>query len=257
MTQLDGTRLDFDPATLPWLDNTAAAMDRYIDSLDPTPEDPETLRRQLLMWSQFGFVIMGNAIEHELIDAYLADLDQLFHERDKHRVILHSSAYDHTPINEYPRDIVDALAQGKDEIRTRVVDFHNYSIAAKKLSMHKSITGFLEHVFQDRIVGIQSLTFFKGSQQVQHQDFAFVPAHIPSHLAATWIALEDIHPDAGPLAYIPASHTFPKFDWGDGIYRTPNSTATDQQFADHLHREAEKAGLPLLTFCPKKGDVFF
>ena len=62
---------------------------------------------------------------------------------------------------------------------------------------------------------MQSLTFIYGSEQRLHQDFLYVVAKIPSHLAAAWIALEDVHPEAGPLFYFPVNR-LPKFDFGTG-----------------------------------------
>ena len=82
----------------------------------------------------------------------------------------------------------------------------------------------MQHIFQDRALVLQSLTFYAGSEQAMHQDFAFVPAQVASQLTATWVALEDIHPDSGPLAYIPGSHFLRKFEWGNGIFRNEQST---------------------------------
>jgi ectoine hydroxylase-related dioxygenase (phytanoyl-CoA dioxygenase family) len=138
----------------------------------------------------------------------------------------------------------------------RITDFHNWSIAGKKLSLHPTIVKFLKLVFRQRPVAMQSLTFMKGTQQEIHQDFSYVIAEIPSHLTASWIALEDIDPKSGPLMYYPGSHTAPKFDWGDGLFRTPRSSRSDHEFAIWIHEQARAAGLQLQHFAPKKGDVF-
>jgi ectoine hydroxylase-related dioxygenase (phytanoyl-CoA dioxygenase family) len=138
----------------------------------------------------------------------------------------------------------------------RIIDFHNSSIAGKKLSLHPTIVKFLELLFRQRPVAMQSLTFMKGTQQGIHQDFAYVLAGIPSHLAASWIALEDIDPRSGPLMYYPGSHTSPKFDWGDGLFRTKRSGRNDVEFAEWIHEQARQRGLSLQHFAPKKGDVF-
>ena len=113
----------------------------------------------------------------------------------------------------------------------------------------------LGHALGDTVVAMQSLTFLRGSQQPVHQDFAYVVAGIPSHLAACWIALEDVHPDAGPVGYYPGSHRLPKFDFGNGLFLTPESTHNEADFAEHIHREAEKAGLPWKELVIRKGDI--
>jgi hypothetical protein len=250
-------RLDFDEAGLPWLDAPMHAVQRYVDSLVPQPEDPELLRMQLLHWMAFGFVIIPGAIEHQLIDALLQDLDELFADHTRYNTLIDCDLLHGRPIHEVPADVMARHREGKANVHLRVLEFHSNSIAAKKISLHPRITGFLDHVFRDRLIVLQSLMFFTGSEQEIHQDFAFVPAKIPSQLVASWVALEDIDPDAGPLAYAPGSHTIRKFDWGDGMFRTQGSSRDPGQFAEHIHATLDRAGLHETSFAPKKGDVFF
>ena len=248
--------LDFDRDTLPWLDKPWRMIDDYIDGLqDPKPEDPELLRRNLIHWMRHGYVVLENVIEHDLIDAYLADIRDMLADYQNQQVRVHSDILDHRPIHEYPADRVEALAQDRDRVHMRIVDFHSYSLVAKKLSLHRKVTDFISHMFRDDVVLLQSLTFTRSSEQAAHQDFAYVPSHIPSQLCAAWFALEDISPDSGPLAYIPGSHTGRKFDWGDGIFRTPQSDRTDNEFAAHLHSQGDLNHNKVTTFCPKKGGA--
>ena len=250
-------RLDFDAQGLPWLDHPTREVQRYVESLDPQPPDPELLRLQLLHWAAFGYLVIPNAIEHELIDALLADLDELFANHRQYSTMIDCDLLHGKPIHELPDLVMARHREGKGNVHLRVLEFHSNSIAAKKISLHRSIVGFLQHVFRDQLVVLQSLMFFTGSEQPIHQDFAFVPAKIPSQLAATWVALEDIHPDSGPLAYIPGSHVIDRFDWGDGMFRTEQSSRDPVGFAEHIHAEARRAGLTEASFCPRKGDVFF
>lgn len=248
--------LEYDEAGLPWLDHPALEIRRYVESLDPQPEDPELLCQQLLHWSALGYLVLPGAIEPALIDAILADLDELFANYRDHAVQIDCDIQHGGPINKLPPDAVELTRQGKGKVHMRVLDFYCYSIAAKKISLHPKIVDVLEHVFRDAPVVLQSLNFSTGSEQHIHQDFAFVPAQIPSQLAATWVALEDVHPDAGPLEYIPGSQNIRKFDWGDGMFRTEKSSRTPEEFAEHIYRECARAGLQPQTFCPKRGDVF-
>ena len=251
----DGLPYNFDAETIPWLDRMWREIDDYVDALELAPDDPEQLRRDLIHWARYGFVAIRNAIEHDLIDAYLADIQELCRDFKKHNVLVGSDNGYH-PIREFPEEDVRALAADRDRIHMRITDFHCYSVAAKKLSVHRRITEFLSHVFRDRLVVLQSLTFMRGTEQSQHADYAYVPAHIPSQLAASWIALEDIHADAGPLQYIPGSHTGRKFQWGDGIFRTNSSTATDDEFSAYLEEQGRLNGTGKESIWPKKGDVF-
>jgi ectoine hydroxylase-related dioxygenase (phytanoyl-CoA dioxygenase family) len=137
------------------------------------------------------------------------------------------------------------------------MDFHNASLAGKLIALHPRVLGFLGHVFRETVVAMQTLTFIRGSEQSTHQDYAYVVPAIPSHLAATWVALEDVHADAGPLGYYPGSHTIRKFDWGNGLFLTEESLHDEHDFAAHIERECERMGLRRDVFLAHKGDVFF
>lgn len=77
----------------------------------------------------------------------------------------------------------------------------------------------------------------------------------PSHLAAAWIALEDIHVDSGPLYYYPGSHTNKKFDFGNGIFFNGESTHDPNDFARFIEQNCEAHKQQRKTLLIKKGDV--
>jgi ectoine hydroxylase-related dioxygenase (phytanoyl-CoA dioxygenase family) len=218
--------------------------------------DPQArleLRARLLHWHQMGYVTFKRLIHPKLLDAYRADVDQLLRER-RSAVMMRVEGYGDLGYGDF--HVRDATEEMLKTRHLRVMDFHNLSVAAKKIAMRPAIVDFLRHVFRDTPVAMQSLTFIHGSEQATHQDYAFVIASIPSHLAATWVALEDIHPDSGPLAYYPGSHTLPKFDWGNGLFWNSSSTHNDLDFARHIEGEAARMGLRREVFLANKGDVF-
>ncbi|MEC7582890.1 MAG: phytanoyl-CoA dioxygenase family protein [Planctomycetota bacterium] len=239
--------LGFQKDTLPWLDRMLQEIDREIEKVEESPAARLRLRQELLTYMHNGYVILEGAIEHKLIDAYLADVYDLFDDR---RLNVKVSGHYQTYLSVHEYEDSDYYKHG-----LRIIDFHNSSIAAKKISLHKRLTQFLKLVFRQQIVAMQSLTFMKSTQQEIHQDFAYVVAEIPSHLAASWVALEDIDPESGPLCYYPGSHTNQMFDWGNGMFRTQESTGTDAEFAAHIHGACKDAGQKIEHFHPKKGDV--
>ena len=245
----DSPRLDYDRQTLPWLDRVLAEIVDYCRAAKTDPGEQYQLRERLLHWVHYGFVVLERAIPHELIDAFLADVHQLFEQRQRYRVVVAPAYETYVPACEFA-----GSPYGKKGLR--ILDLHNSSVAAKRLSLHASVVEFLGHVFRERVVAMQSLTFLEGTQQTIHQDYAYVVTRIPSHLAASWIALEDIHVDAGPLYYYSGSHTIPKFQWGDGLFRTAESSRNEDQFAQYIHESCQAARMPLTGFAGKKGDVF-
>ncbi len=249
------SRQDFEFETLPWLDRPAFEVTRYVESLDPAPADPAKLRRQLLQWMTHGYVVLEKVIDEDLIAAYEADLRELLDGYREFDVRVDSDVYPVTPIRNVDARYIEELKRGQGSIHLRLNDFHNYSVAGKRISLHPGIVQFLRHLFHDTVVVLQSLTFFTGSEQALHGDYAFVPAKVPSQLVGSWVALEDIEPDSGPLRYIPGSHVLPKFEWGDGIFRTPSSSRDDAAFAEYIKEQADLSGLEERAFCPRRGDA--
>ncbi len=251
-TESSSARVEFDAANLPWLDQIYADIDAYVDALPAAEVPPYDLREALIRWLRFGYVFLPGVIELELIDAYLADLDEVHRTRDRHRNEVMVEGYGARPICDLPEEAFSVR-------HLRYIDFHNSSIAAKKILLHREVAGLLRHIFRAEIVAMQSLTFIHSSEQWTHQDYAYVVSGIPSHLAASWIALEDVHPEAGPLAYYPGSHTLRKFDWGPpgGLLYSSESKLSELDFRDHIERECERVGLAREVVLPKKGDVFF
>ena len=241
-------RGDFDRATLPWIDAALVTVDDYIDSLGDNLPSGYDLREALMSWLQLGCVTFPGAVQAELIDAYLEDVAELF-ERREAPTMLSLEPYGERAMNTLDADDLETPA-------LRIMDFHNQSIAGKKLALHPTVVSFLGHVFRHTVVCMQTLTFIHGTQQPAHQDYAFVVSSIPSHLAAAWIALEDIDPDAGPLGYYPSSHTIRKFDFGDGLFLTPDSPRREPEFLEHIEHLCRERGLREELFIAKKGDIF-
>jgi phytanoyl-CoA hydroxylase len=242
-------RLEFDRETIPWLDKYYLEIQAYVDSLPPDQLPAYDLEAQLVHWMRFGYVTFPGAVDDDLIDDYLADVDEFIAAPGGSRIKL---AIENYGVNEAGDLPPEAFA----EHHRRIMDFHNASTAGKQLALHPVIVEFLGHVFRERVIAMQSLTFDYGTEQPLHQDFAYVVSSIPSHLAASWTALEDAHPEAGPLVYHPGSHTIEKFDWGNGLHLTPESDHDEERFASYLAEQCAKQGYEAVTFCPSKGDVF-
>jgi hypothetical protein len=75
-----------------------------------------------------------------------------------------------------------------------------------------------------------------------------------SHLLATWIALEDVHPDAGPLVYYPGSHKIPLYTFADGTHHARQEEMN--RWTAYIQDEMEGRGIKSQTFVAGKGDLF-
>jgi phytanoyl-CoA hydroxylase len=208
-----------------------------------------------------GVVILPGAIDLDSLDQLDEDLNRLASQKDD--VLLGSVEID-GPEKYYKSRFLRNLSI--DDFRQeppglKLVDLQRFFASARKLAFSPVATSFLEELFGAPPALIQSLTFWKSSEQAIHQDFSYVHHHRRlGELAAAWIPLEDIHPDAGPLVYYKGSHLPDQlgfYDWGQGSILA--SRDADQSvydgYTNHLERIIEERNLQPSIFLPKRGDL--
>lgn len=143
----------------------------------------------------------------------------------------------------------------------KLVDLQRFFDSARAIAFAEPITRFLEELFGSPAALIQSLTFWKSSEQSLHQDFSYVSHHRRlAELAAAWIPLEDIQADAGPLVYYPGSHRPDEvgfYNWGDGSILASRDDAESvfDAYTQHLHQSIERNGYQPRIFLPRRGDL--
>ncbi len=210
------------------------------------------LREKLQQWRDDGIVVFESCVDGQLIERFLEDI--LYLDR-------HPSDFDlEVEFRGARHRLREMTVSPLSDIGIKFNCLENLSLAARHLSLNRLVCGFLQHVFQDAPAVLQSLTFWRGSEQWVHVDYPYVrtQTRLP-HLAASWIPLEDIHPDAGPLGYYPGSHRhglIAPFDWGGGsIVLEADSARTPTQFSAYLTEQISRLGLKRQEFLPRCGDV--
>lgn len=234
----------------PWIDRPDANIDRFLDTASANYDFD--LRQKLTEWRDRGIVIFEQVVDPALIDAYLADIAYL-KEHHKAYTMTAELRGSQNPIAHYTREQLDMSGFKFNQM-------HQYSLAAVEMSLTREVMQFLAAIFEAPPVLQQSLTFYMGSQQPIHLDYPYVRIQTRlAHLAATWIPLEDIHPDSGPLAYYPGSHKTDVsgfFDWGGGsILYEPDSDKKPIEFSYYLADRMKETKSEPQVFLPKKGDV--
>jgi hypothetical protein len=210
------------------------------------------LAQKFAEWCETGVVIFENAVPDAQIDAFITDVECLCRHPEALELEVEYRGV-RFRLKDMPVPPLEAAG-------VKFACLENISLAARRLSLNRLVRDFLSHIFLDRPAVLQSLTFWRGSQQPAHLDYPYVcvQSRIP-HLAASWTALEDVHEDAGPLAYYPGSHrqgVIPPFDWGGGsVILTPESTRTVDEFTVYLAEQIDRLSLRPQLFLPKRGDV--
>lgn len=91
----------------------------------------------------------------------------------------------------------------------RVGQLHQREPELLELAAAPKVLTFLKWAFGEEPVLFGSLNFERGTEQDAHIDAIFFWPEPSFAMAGVWVALEDIHPDAGPLFYVPGSHRWP------------------------------------------------
>lgn len=237
-------------ADRPWLDLPNPDIDAYVDAL--SERSGFDLAKMLRRWHEDGLVIFEGVVDPALIDALGNDVEYL----RKH----HMDFALEVELSGEQGDIKRLTAEQLESPGIKFNSIHAISRAAARLSLTREVVEFLGHVFRGPPCALQSLTFHRGSQQPIHVDYPYVRCQSPlPYLAASWIPLEDIHPDSGPLAYYPGSHRMEVsglFDWGGGsIVFEPDSVRQPNDLSDYLAARMAAAGIEPRVFCPRKGDA--
>jgi ectoine hydroxylase-related dioxygenase (phytanoyl-CoA dioxygenase family) len=202
-------------------------------------------------WQRNGYYVLRNFFSREATDAIL-QAEKSAWERNAPDVVVDNLIYDFrtprlrarigdlTPEQRRQRFVVNDLFLHDADVRTVATD-------ARLISVLRQLLGTEPVLWQ-------SLNFTWGSSQLYHQDTLYLPPPNERDMVVTWIALEDIHPDSGPLKYIPGSHLIPEFRFSDGQLRVV--PGEERGWEEHIARHRGAMGLREEQFEAKRGDVF-
>lgn len=113
-----------------------------------------------------------------------------------------------------PDDLIDDYCEvraplGPDGWPTGTPYMHVPEMRA--LCLCPEITDVLDAIFAEPMGLHLNLTGWVSTERTAHQDLYLNPPDLDlaDRYCGVWIALADIHPDAGPFEYIPGSHRWP------------------------------------------------
>src|SRR5262249_48557545 len=85
----------------------------------------------------------------------------------------------------------------------RLQDAWKYNADVRAVACNQIIQKLLSDIFGRKAWPFQTLTFPVGSQQHYHSDSVHFSSIPERFMCGVWLALEDVHEDAGPLVYFP------------------------------------------------------
>jgi ectoine hydroxylase-related dioxygenase (phytanoyl-CoA dioxygenase family) len=146
-------------------------------------------------WIDDGFVVLPGVYGHETVERYNGIVEKVRRE----------------------------VREGKDGFGfgDRIGQLHQVQSELLVVPSAQRVRDFLRWAFGDEPIVFASLQFEKGTQQEAHIDAMFFWPEPSYSMAGAWIALEDVHPDAGPLFYLPGSHRWPFLHSDDVVRARP------------------------------------
>jgi phytanoyl-CoA hydroxylase len=219
--------------------------------------DSSNLAHKVQEYSKNGVVLFEQVLPVSLIDLFEQDLSFIRRNRKNLAMIKIDGKRHH-----YRKTLADLNDDEIDEPGLKLVSVHQYSQPALDLALNETIQKCLSLIFDAAPALLQSLTFYKSSEQSIHQDFPYVYQQRDlAKLAACWIPLEDIHPDSGPLQYYLGSHKVAKYgfyDWGDGaicLDRDSRQVQRGISYREFLQNAINEWKFEKKIYTPRKGDL--
>jgi hypothetical protein len=211
-----------------WLD--ASSLKSIASTNNEFKALPNRIQESIANWSEDGFAIIPSLFSNQDVDTINQEIERLVEEGTLKWLYGNKKlmfAYRHS---EKIRQILN-----KTEL-TQTLNF----LLGKKADLFSSIN------------------FYQGSEQLAHSDSIHMSTYPTGYLIASWIALEDIHEDSGPITYYPGSHKQPyisneDFDHGGSYFRLGKEPyfAYEKKIAEII----DEKGWAAQTFLPQKGDI--
>lgn len=208
----------------------------FIPDDDRCPLDctypPEGMTMKQAAWRLNGYFILQNLIPVGLIDAYC---DR--YERDNGEGSKYGYAGD-----------------GTIYLKAKEI---------KDICLYKPLVDVLNSFIGEPVGLSLNLCNWSSTERTWHIDDYLNPPEVNGHYIAVWIALDDIHPDAGPFEFVPGSHKWPPMR-GEKVmeclpveYRDHDKwpKKAEDFVTDIYDAEIEKRGAKVRTWIGRKGDV--
>ena len=109
----------------------------------------------------------------------------------------------------YDVDLDDPESNKTQGAILRVQDAWKFNEDVRAIAANETVLALLRKLYGRRAFPFQTLNFPVGTQQHLHSDsihFSSIPERF---MCGVWLAMEDVHPDAGPLTYLPGSQKWP------------------------------------------------
>ena len=202
-------------------------------------------------WDKDGFIILRGFFSHGRIQEINQLLDSLWNNRHFSKNPLIIDAISET--NKHKRML---FREAADEVRNysyKLNDLYLESKQIRDLVLDVELCSVLEKLLNGPPMVCNTLNFEFGSEQADHIDTFYMPPRKTNRMLATWIALDSVAADNGPVRYFPGSHKIPPYLFSHG--KTNAIQAEMPTFRSYIQNELEKRNIEPTTLSAEPGDV--
>jgi phytanoyl-CoA hydroxylase len=233
-------------------------MRLFTRSEKQAPSQPEPTRLksavsadQLSSFFENGYLVLPKLFTDEEVEAVKAAVDRAWTDRSIYNNLT-VSAFTGTAryIETYLRNVDPEARQFQHKLN----HLYLYDPRVLDLLFEDKLHRVLAELLQATPLLFNGLNMEHGTEQRMHIDTFYMPPRTFGKMVATWLALEDIHPDSGPLSYYPKSNQIPAYKFSHGeIWAVQDEMPAFDAYYD---KELAARGLQQESFSPQKGDVF-
>ena len=203
---------------------------------------------QKTAWERDGVLIIPGFYSEAQADLLLASLQRAWAERP------------HVTVDDLKLNLRMKLGHVSPQQRQdhifKVNDLYLEFEEVRSVSLDPRMVDVLTELLGHKPVLCTTLSLERSTQQDNHIDSLYMTPITPGHLIATWIALEDVSPEAGPLRFVPGSHTLPLYTFADGSHHASNRRAPSRNRSHRRrNREARFAAAVLLPQKRRRSDL--
>ena len=198
-----------------------------------------------------GFLVLRQAFDAEAVEALRARLDRLWQTRAQVADVAIDINFG------LPDEARLFFARVGEAARARpykILDLHLVDELIREACTAPPLTNALRALLGATPLVCNSLVFEWGSQQYPHFDTFFMPSDTPNMMAASWIALDPVTHQNGPVYYYPKSHLLPPYRFSHGKINAIFSEL-ETGAARHIDAIIEQFGLEKTVFIAEPGDV--
>ncbi|MDZ7839810.1 MAG: phytanoyl-CoA dioxygenase family protein [Gammaproteobacteria bacterium] len=232
--------------------------DGYYRSRDPLdgPYGDVLSPEQKASWRDDGFLLLPKFFDATRLDAINTLVDELWRTRAALTEPVTLDAYigAETVRTLGRRYLMKEVPESARQSSYKINDLFLSYPAIRDLVLDETLSGYLRALLDGDPVTCNSLYFEYGSEQPDHFDTFFMPPRVRNRMAASWIALDDVTPENGPLQYYPGSHLIDPYLFADGRYnRAPEERKDCERY---IAGELKRRQIEPTTLLASKGDVF-